>query len=198
MPSTDYLPFAVGTGSNVEAQTDYAGSTHQTQGFTTGKAESAKANKVWRQSSMMSAAWANAIMSILSQNVPDDGNLSTLVAQILVALQTVAQNQAKPQLVSVPFSVNPTFDCFAGNAMHPVFEITLTGNVTSSTIINLTPGQLITFHIIQDSVGGHTFTPPVSIPLAGINGTPAQINTQSFAVRSTGSVVAVSAMHMTQ
>jgi hypothetical protein len=196
MPSTDFLPFATASGANVEPQSSYAGAAYQTTGFTTGIAKSSPANKAWRQGTMMAAAVANAIVQVLGANVPDDGNLAALVAQFLLMITTLAQNQSKPQVIVVPFSTTPVFDCFAGNPARPVFQISLTANVTSSAIINATPGQLITFHIIENAAGGMNFIPPSSVPMAPINGDPNQVNTQSFAVLADHSIVCASPMHL--
>jgi hypothetical protein len=51
------------------------------------------------------------------------------------------------------------FDASQGS----ILEITLTGNVTSSTFANATAGQTISIILCQDSVGGHTFVPPVNV-----------------------------------
>ncbi len=48
---------------------------------------------------------------------------------------------------TVTYSATPTFNCSLGN----VQRITLTGNVTSSTVSSHTAGQEITFSIVQDS-----------------------------------------------
>lgn len=56
----------------------------------------------------------------------------------------------------VPFSATPIFDANASSS----FIITLTGNVTFSTIANTKPGQLIAFIIKQDPTGGRSFVWP--------------------------------------
>lgn len=89
--TTEYLPLAIAVGANVETQANFAGSSWQQMGFTTGTAKANQANKVWRQSSMMSAAWANVIINTLSQNVPDDGNLGNLVSQLQSTMNAIAQ-----------------------------------------------------------------------------------------------------------
>jgi hypothetical protein len=45
-------------------------------------------------------------------------------------------------------------------SVSPNWVVVLTGNVTSSSVINGEAGQTIITQIIQDSVGGHTFTFP--------------------------------------
>lgn len=61
-------------------------------------------------------------------------------------------------VVAVAFSGTPVFD--ASLFAIPTFAMTLTADVTSSTIINLTKGQAVRFIITQDGVGGHAFAFP--------------------------------------
>lgn len=191
---TDYLPFATGSGSNVEAQTDYAGSAHQTQGFTTGTAKSAQANKVWRQATMMAAAWANFISNTCGVAVNDDGNLNALINLINTMLQTVSGNLFRPRVIVVPWAAAMTFDCTTANPIHPVFETTLAGDVNSSVVTNYAPGQLITFHIRQDGNGNHSFTPPAGVPMGAVHPGAGNVSIQTFSVLSDGNMYATTPM----
>src|SRR5208282_4688493 len=57
----------------------------------------------------------------------------------------------------VAFSATPSFN-FSTNS---VLQITLTGNVTSSTFVSSIVGtQFLTLRIIQDATGGRTFVWP--------------------------------------
>jgi hypothetical protein len=58
----------------------------------------------------------------------------------------------------VTFSATPTFDASLGNTQ----KITLTGNVTSSTLSNAVAGQTINFIVCQDATGGRTFVWPAN------------------------------------
>ncbi len=58
----------------------------------------------------------------------------------------------------VSFSATPTFDVSVAD----IFDITLTGNVTSSTISNPVTGKTITFIIREDATGGRTFAFPAN------------------------------------
>lgn len=70
-----------------------------------------------------------------------------------------------------------------------VFELTLTGNVTSSTAPNVVPGQTITFIIAQDGAGGHAFVWPTNVKNATTPSTdPNSVSIQSFIVRSDGNL----------
>ena len=62
-------------------------------------------------------------------------------------------------LNTVSFSATPTFDASLGNTQ----KITLTGNVTSSTLANASAGEQIHFFVCQDASGGHTFAWPSNL-----------------------------------
>jgi hypothetical protein len=66
---------------------------------------------------------------------------------------------ATAALNEVGFSSTPTFDAALGNTQ----RITLTGNVTSSTLSNASAGQWLYFLICQDSTGGRTFAWPANV-----------------------------------
>jgi hypothetical protein len=171
--TTDYLPVATGGGANVDSQANLAGSSYQLNGFTTGIAQPTQANKLWRQASMMAAAIANLMVQRLSINVPDDGNLANLITFLSNLIRIAANN-----LSVVVFSATPVFDASVASD----FEITLTGNVTSSTLVNLSPGQVITFIIHEDGTGGRTFAAPGNVPMAPINTGISKTNVQAFKV----------------
>lgn len=83
-----------------------------------------------------------------------------------------------PQTV-VTFSNSPTFDASLGNN----FKITLTGNVTSSVLSNALAGQIITFQIIQDGSGNHTFIWPPNV-VGGINFADVVLSPNTIVVQS--------------
>ncbi|MBI3933487.1 MAG: hypothetical protein HY316_02265 [Acidobacteria bacterium] len=66
-------------------------------------------------------------------------------------------------LEAVTFSATPAFDAALGNS----FKMTLTGNVTSSTISNPQTGEFITLLLCQDGTGSRTMAWPSSLKLAG-------------------------------
>jgi hypothetical protein len=78
---------------------------------------------------------------------------------------------------TVTFSATPTFDASLGNTQ----KITLTANVTSSTLSNATAGQALYFLICQDATGGRTFVWPTNVKGATTIGSTASTCTaQSF------------------
>lgn len=84
-----------------------------------------------------------------------------LVAPLLLLLPflALAQNKIAERPIGqivVSFSATPTFDAGQSHS----FKITLTANVTSSTITGMEAGQELTFEVCQDGVGGRTFAWP--------------------------------------
>ena len=59
----------------------------------------------------------------------------------------------------VSFSATPIFNAVNGT----LFDITLTGNVTSSTLTNTNDGEIVVFSIRQNSTGGFTFAWPANM-----------------------------------
>lgn len=181
----DYLPCAVAAGNNADTQANFVGSGYQLNGFVNGIAQPFQANKLWRQSSMIAAAVANFISNQLQISVLDDGNIAALITNLTDAIASAAQG-AQQRLVSVAFSPTPVFDASMGDS----FEIVLTGNVTSSTLINVTPGQSLRFIVKQDATGGRSFTNPTNLPLAILDASPSITNIQNFFVDSGSNVYA--------
>jgi hypothetical protein len=82
-----------------------------------------------------------------------------------------------PGLLNVPFAAAPVFDASASS----VFAMTLTGNVSSSSVTNPTTGQRITFILTQDGTGSRTFAWPANFGGASqITGEPNNLSVQSF------------------
>lgn len=91
----DFKAFAAGGGANVITQAEYTAllAAALANGFVAGVAPSDQLNKVWRQSSVMSAAVAEAVSEILNDaDVLDDGDVDALKAQLILAMQN-AGNQ---------------------------------------------------------------------------------------------------------
>ena len=62
-------------------------------------------------------------------------------------------------LATVAFSATPIFDASTAST----FKLTLTGNVTSSTLTNAVAGEPLAFEVCQDATGGRTFVPPATV-----------------------------------
>jgi hypothetical protein len=84
---------------------------------------------------------------------------------------------------AVTFSATPAFAFGSGET---TFEMTLTGNVTSSTVSGASAGQNSTFILCQDATGSRTFVWPSSFHGAMTIGTTAsKCNVQTFAYDGT-------------
>ncbi|KAA6459617.1 hypothetical protein DYQ86_15980 [Acidobacteria bacterium AB60] len=185
--TVDYLPVATNAGANVDTQANFAGSGYQTIGFVNGTAWPFQFNKILRQVSMVAATIATWISQKLNISILDDGNLNGLITNFDNAIAAAALN-AQHRIVSVPFSSTPVFDASQGTT----FEIVLTGNVASSTVVNISAGQRLRFVIKQDATGGRVWTPPANVPFAAAYGTQAnQVNIQGFFVDAGGSTIYV-------
>jgi hypothetical protein len=77
----------------------------------------------------------------------------------------------------VAFSSTPTFDASRGNTQ----KITLTGNVSSSSLANAATGEQINWIICQDGTGGRTFVWPSNVP----QGPPVNLNISACTYYST-------------
>jgi hypothetical protein len=96
--------------------------------------------------------------------------------------------------VIVAFAFNAIFNAL--NTLGIVlFEITLTADLTAPTLINVTPGQIITLMFIQGGAGGYLVTAPGNVLGLGIPD-PAlgRISLQSFVVRSNGNLYPIGPM----
>jgi hypothetical protein len=191
----DYLPVAVAPGANVDSQANFAASTYQQTGFVAGMAQARQLNKVWRQPSMIASAVAWFISNMLGIDVLDDGDRPTLTTNFTNAV-VAAANSGRNKIVSVAYSATPVFDASQGDT----FEIVLTGNVTSSTLINVTPGQTIRFIVKQDGTGGHAFPQPSNtatgtpVPISDMDAVALATYSQRFFVDTGSKILADSAM----
>jgi hypothetical protein len=88
------------------------------------------------------------------------------------SVSTIVQGQN-----TVTFSATPVFNADLANA----FKLTLTGNVTSSTLTHADPGQMVQFEICQDATGGRTFVAPTNVQgFITISSTANACTTQEF------------------
>ena len=126
---------------------------------------------------MIASSIAQCIVDLLGINVLDDGNQATMIANIKKMLRFSDYG-----VNAVAFSPTPQFDLSLSNTQ----EITLTGNVTSSTVINAQPGQFVTFIIHQDATGGRTFVPPAGFAIDAIDPAASKTSVQSFNIGAGG------------
>lgn len=89
--------------------------------------------------------------------------------------------------VQQPFSSTPTFI----SLFTPIvaFAMTLSGNVTSSTILTTFAGQIVIFKITQNATGGFTFAWPTNVQNPGVIDPAANSKTvQAFYVSADGNL----------
>lgn len=144
------------------------------------------ANKMWFQSAQFISAFCT-MMADKGFSPMDGagvgGGFNALVA-VLTNVKTSADFTAS--IVLVPYATSITFDANLGSG----FDLTLTGNVSASTLINQAPGDIFTFIIAQDATGGRTFAwPPSLVGTAPICPLPNSVTVQQFIVRVAGQIV---------
>ena len=91
MPQNDFIVFGGQTGANVMSQSSYLALPSRLTGFQTGIASSQQLNKVWRQSSIISAMIAQFICDQTGLDALDDGTIATLEARFIQALGHAAR-----------------------------------------------------------------------------------------------------------
>ncbi|WP_244099736.1 hypothetical protein [Burkholderia ambifaria] len=104
MANNNFKAFAAAAGANVMTQSDYEALAALLTGFVSGTAQSTQLNKVWRQSSIMSAVLAQFIVDLTGQDAIDDGTTTTLLANLKAAVQAQSAaliGQARNVVMSV-------------------------------------------------------------------------------------------------
>jgi hypothetical protein len=116
-----------------------------------------------------------------------DANYANLVSAFT---NIVIESDLGAALAIVSFASSIAFDASTISPRVGAFQLTLTGNVSPTTLANTTAGQVLIFIIIQDGTGGHTFAWPSSVtggvvvnPVAG------SLTVQAFVVAATGAIV---------
>jgi hypothetical protein len=156
--STNFLQWNP-NGVNQETDTQYAADAMRSGGATDPSVfASVLANKLFYQLTTFVAALATALANKgFTVNDTSLAQLESVLANIITTADL------KPTVMDVPFSSTPTFDASKANG----FLMTLSGNVTSSSVINLSPRQVITFAIAQNGIGGYGFAFPSSAKSPG-------------------------------
>jgi hypothetical protein len=177
--------------TNQESDSAYAGDPARTGGAVNGdEFDAATANKLFYQLSTMVAALGTMLAQKGYTN--SDANFNQLVA-VLSNIQTSAD--IKPALLVIPYGPTQTFDCSKANG----FQTELSGNVTSTSVVNVSPGQIVTFIIIQNETGGHTFAWPTSgmLGTTPIESTATSRNVQTFIGATDGTLSPIGPMTST-
>ena len=135
MPVNDFLTFGLDPVANVINQATYAALSARNTGFVAGLADASQANKVWRQSSFMSAVIAKFISDTLGVDVLDDTDLAgkTLLFEKAIIADII---YPIPALEYPTISTTLNTIGAAGNIV-----VGAGGSVTIPAGINLTLGQ---------------------------------------------------------
>jgi hypothetical protein len=145
-------------------------------------------NKAFYQWSTFCAAFGQMMANKPGAYVLDDSSESALAA---VLANILTESDTEPNIISVTYSPTPVFNAANSNG----FQMTLSGNIASSTISGVTAGQLIAFYFAQDSVGGRTVSWPYSfVGALQPDPTPFAVSVMLFRADLTGNPRAVSPM----
>lgn len=105
------------------------------------------------------------------------GAYQCLSANTWTLFGTGSVSSVTPTKTTVTYSATPTFTV----ASHiQEFEVTLTGNVNSSTLSGAASGDFITFRIIQDGTGSRTFAWPTGFSNACTISPTASVETKQI------------------
>ena len=145
-------------------------------------------NKAFYQWSTFCAAFGQMMANKPGAYVLDDSSESALAA---VLANILTESDTEPNIISVTYSPTPVFNAANSNG----FQMTLSGNIASSTISGVTAGQLLAFYFAQDSVGGRTVSWPSSfVGALQPDPTPYAVSVMLFRADLTGNPRAVSPM----
>lgn len=174
--------------SNQESDSQYTADSLRTGGATSGAlCPSPTFNKFAYQVAV--AIWALNSSLAAKGFACSDSNPNAL-ATVYSNLITTADQ--RPDLVQIPYSPNLQFNCAESNG----FQVTLTGNVTSLSIVNASFGQVpINIVFTQGGGGGFTVAWPSNVKGAGTIDPGAGNNSvQSFIVLADGNLHAYTPM----
>lgn len=179
------------TVANQETDAQYTADSQRTSGFQAGQVcPSILVNKVFYDLTTVAYALTTALAEKgFTCNTLD---VSQLIATFSDLVTTADSRGGSP--LAVGYASTIQFNATANVG----FELTLTGNVSSSTLVDARPGDEIYFVIHQDSTGNRTFSfPSLCLNPGTISGTASSCSYQAFRVRNDGNLVASSPMLVT-
>lgn len=175
------------TQANQETDAQYSADSQRSGGASNPSVfDATLANKLFYQLSTFAAAFGQMMAG--KGFTISDANLSTLAATLANILTTA---DVRPGMIQVPYSPSVQFDCSQGNG----FQVSLTGNISSLSIINTTPGQLITMIFYQANSGGYTVPFPGNVESPGtVYSAAGSFSIQDFVVDGSGNLRPLSPM----
>jgi hypothetical protein len=141
MASNDFLVFAGGAGANVITQSTYASLAALGPGFTAGIANSNQLNKVWRQSSIMASVLGQFMAAVSGQNSTDDGTTSTLLTNLMTAVNSAAMGLETGSGNTYQVALTPSVQVVSGIKVRFISTHTNTGAATFS--VNGSPARAL-------------------------------------------------------
>lgn len=115
--------------------------------------------------------------TITQINKVTGADLEAVDTSALIVSPDSGQAKGAAQRTDIPYSSAPNFDL----SFNSTQSMTLTGDVSSSTLTGLADGAVYTFLICQDPNGAHAFTwPPNVFGGMTIGTTPGRCSAQSF------------------
>lgn len=184
MPTIDYLPFANSGGANVIDQASYGAAPWLPSGFSAGIAVAEQLNKVWRQSSVMSAAMANYISAKTGLDVLDDGDVAALITKLTAAITAGSAVRAS-RIVTVSTALAVTLADYAVGLNRTVSP--------AATAATLPTGAVAGQEFVIDDLSKNaalfpiTVTPPGGQNIAGDANFIMNVNKQCAVFRYYGS-----------
>lgn len=192
MPAaTNFLQFNENL-NNAESDSAYSADSLRVNGIPTDAIwPSLSANKTLFQLAQFVAAFCQ--MMVGKGYSPNDGGGTTAGFNALVAVLANVKTSAdfSASMISVPYAGSIAFNAAESSG----FDLTLTGNVVSSSLANTSVGQILSFVISQDATGGRKFSWPSTLPNTGpICPYPSSTSIQLFQVRYSGAIVPLAPM----
>jgi hypothetical protein len=153
MASTNLIQWNPGA-ANQETDAEYLADSQRSGGYGVDNiVPSPLLNKATYQSTTFCAAFGQ--MMAAKGYTTSDASVSVLAA---VLANVITEADLLSNLISLAYSPTPAFNAASANG----FQMTLTGNITSSTISGVLPGQVVGFFFVQDATGGRTVSWPAS------------------------------------
>jgi hypothetical protein len=123
----------------------------------------------------------NAYQFVDGVNVPDLSAIAPYDPSTVVVAAPIITGAYVQLAYASPLNID--------GSLGATYEVTLTGNVGNSNMTNVVPGRIYTFIIIEDGVGGRTFSWPGNVIHPDvIDGTAGAVNKQSFVARGNGNL----------
>lgn len=147
----EFLPFAFQSTSNVIDQKAYEALQDRLSGFVSGVALAERLNKVWRQSSLMSAALGQFLAASTGKDVIDDGDINKLVALLNESIGIVAPGK----VISVNSKQGVVTLNFEDVGAAPIKDAHLQGQPTAPTPkADDSSDKLATTAFVENAIGG--------------------------------------------